>query len=168
MQSITYHLKGRGAAEEYNGITEEMAGNTEELLNPLHVFQVLQNQATFSSLTDEFKAAKARNLVTFQESKDPCIKGADIEVDAGRKANTMGKLAEARSRLKTQKIIGKTNLGREGLGMRKEKLYSKCSTKEQRSMIVSSVREKEEERRVVEMTQLSKQGLNLRSPDQVK
>ena len=119
-------------------------------------------------MTDEFKAAKARKLVTFQESNDPCIKGADIEVDAGRKANTMGKLAEARSRLKTQKIIGKTNLGREGLGMRKEKLYSKCSTKEQRSMIVSSVREKEEERRVVEMTQLSKQGLNLRSPDQVK
>ena len=116
----------------------------------------------FSSLTDEFKAAKARNLVTFQESKDPCIKGAEIEVDAGRKANTMGEIAEARSRLKTQEIIGKTNLGREGLGMRKEKLYSKCSTKEQRTMIVSTVREKEEERRVVEMTQQSKQGLNLR------
>ena len=116
----------------------------------------------FSSLIDEFKAAKARNLVTFKDSKDPCIRGADIDVDAGRKANTIKEIAEARSRLKTQEIIGKTNLGREGLGMRKEKLYSKCSTKEQRSMIVSSVREKGEERRVVEMTQRSKQGLNLR------
>ena len=116
----------------------------------------------FSSLTDDFKAAKTRNLVTFQESEDPCIKGASIDVDAGRKANTREEIQEAKSRLRTLEIIGTTNKGKEGLGMRKEKFFSKSSSKEQRSMIVSTVREKEEEKRVVQMTQLSKQGQNLR------
>ena len=116
----------------------------------------------FSSLIDDFKAAKARNMVTFQESEDPCIKGAGIVVDAGRKANTEAEIQEAKSRLKTQEIIGITNTGKEGLGMNKGKYYSKSSAKEQRSMIVNTVREKEEERRVVKMTQLVKQGQNLR------
>ena len=44
----------------------------------------------YSSLTEEFKAAKASNLVTFQESKDVCIKKAGIEVYAGKKTNTSG------------------------------------------------------------------------------
>ena len=52
-------------------------------------------------------------------------------------------------------IIGVTNKGKEGLGMRKEKFYSKSSMKEQRDMIVSTVRENEEDKRIVKMTQLS-------------
>ena len=43
-----------------------------------------------------------QNLVTFKESKDPCIKGTEIEVDAGRKANIKREIAEARSRSKTR------------------------------------------------------------------
>ena len=54
----------------------------------------------FSSLTDHFKADKARNLVTFQESNDPFINGGDMDMDARRKANTMEEIAEAKSILK--------------------------------------------------------------------
>ena len=46
--------------------------------------------------------------------------------------------------------------------MRKQKYYSKSSSKEQRDMIVKTVKEKEEERRVLKIAQLSKQGQNLR------
>ena len=40
--------------------------------------------------------------------------------------------------------------------MRKGKYYSKISSKEKRSIIVNTVKEKEEERRIVNITQLSK------------
>ena len=69
-------------------------------------------------------------MVTFQESEDPCIRGADINVDAGRKANTKVEVQEAKSRLKLQEIIGTTNKGKEGLGMNKGNYYSKSSLKE--------------------------------------
>ena len=115
----------------------------------------------FTSLTDDFKATKARNMVTFQESEDPCIKGAEIDVDAGRKADTKEEVHTAKSRLRMKEIIGVTNKGKEGLGMRKEKFYSKSSMKEQRDMIVSTMRENKEDKRIVMMTQLSRQGHNL-------
>ena len=54
----------------------------------------------FSALTEEVKVSKVRNLVTFQDSSDPCIRGAEIEVDAGRKANTGEEIDEAKSRLR--------------------------------------------------------------------
>ena len=115
-------------------------------------------QLPFSSLTEEFKIAKARNLVTFQESNDPCIHGAELEVDEGRKANTKEEIEIAKSRLRMQEIIGVTNIGKEGLGMRKAEFYSKSSSKSKRDMIIKVVREKEEEERIVKMTTLSKQG----------
>ena len=39
----------------------------------------------FSSLVEEFKATKAKNTVTLQESADPCIRNASINVDGGKK-----------------------------------------------------------------------------------
>ena len=57
-----------------------------------------------------------------------------------------------------QEITGISNVGREGLGTRTVKFYSKSSSKERRDMIVNSVREKEEEQRIINMTMLSKQG----------
>ena len=116
----------------------------------------------FSALTEEVKVSKVRNLVTFQESSDPCIRGAEIEVDAGRKVNTGEEIDEAKSRLHMREVTGIPNRGREGLGMRKMQFYSKSSSKERRDMIVSTVREKEEEQRIVKMTMLSKQGAHMK------
>ena len=39
----------------------------------------------YTSLVEEFKVAKARNLVTFEESKDECINNAGIQADAGKR-----------------------------------------------------------------------------------
>ena len=116
----------------------------------------------FTSLTEDFKVSKVRNLVTFQESNDPCIKGAEIEVDEGRKANTRKEIEEAKSKLRIQEITGIPNIGREGLGTRKAQYYSKSSDKERRQMIIKAVREKEEHQRVVNMTMLSQQGAHLK------
>ena len=80
----------------------------------------------FSELQEEFKTAKSCNLAT-QNSNDPCISGAELIVDAGRKMNTKAEIEEAKSRLKMQEITGVSNKGREGLGMRKRE-YFRSST----------------------------------------
>ena len=116
----------------------------------------------YSSLTEEFKAAKVRNLVTLQESKDECIRNANIVVDAGRKAKTSNAVEDAKSRLRIQELVGVPNKGKEGLGMKRRQYYSSSSSKEKRDMIVSSVRDKEEEDRIVKMTSFHNQGANLR------
>ena len=41
-------------------------------------------------LVEEVKVAKARNLVTLEESSDKCIRVAGIQVERGNKANTPG------------------------------------------------------------------------------
>ena len=116
----------------------------------------------FTSLTEEFRTIKARNLVTFQHSSDPCIREAEINVDKGRKVNTAIEIEDAKSRLRMQEITGVPNIGREGLGIRTSKLYSKCSSKDKRDLIIKTLREKEEEKRVVHMATLSKQGAHLK------
>ena len=80
--------------------------------------------------------------------------------------NTGQEIGEAKSRLRMKEVTGIPNRGREGLGMRKMQFYSSSSNKERRDMIVNTVREKEEEERIVKMTMLSKQGaqMNWRYP----
>ena len=116
----------------------------------------------YSSLEEEFRSSKVRNLVTMGESKDPCIQNAGIAVDGGRKVDTPSEIMEAKSRLQMKEITGIPNKGREGLGMQKRKYYSSSSSKVKRDMIVQSIREKEEEKRVVTMAGFSKQGAHLK------
>ena len=119
-------------------------------------------QLPYTALVEEFKVAKARNQVTFEESKDPCIRNAEIRVDAGRKANTISAVKEAKERLRMVEITGIANKGKEGLGLTKRRYYSKSTKSERRDMIVQTVRDKEEESRMVKRTNLSKQGASTR------
>ena len=79
----------------------------------------------FRELTEEFKAAKTRLLITLQGAEDQCVKGAGVCVDGGRKADTKADIAEAESRLRTQEITGIPNQGKEGLGLKPRKYFSK-------------------------------------------
>ena len=117
-------------------------------------------QLPFSELTEEVKAAKARVLVTLEESEDPCVRNAEVKIDGGTKADTPKSVKDAKSKLRMQEITGIANRGREGLGLNPKSYYSTSSKKEKRAMIVNAVRETEEERRVVKMTSLAKQGVH--------
>lgn len=119
-------------------------------------------QLPYTELTEEVKAAKARLLTTLEESEDPCVRGAGVNVDGGRKADTPGSVKVAKSRLKMQEITGIPNQGREGLGLTPKKYYSTSSKKDQRAMIVDTVRESEEDRRRVRIANLAKQGASTR------
>ena len=117
-------------------------------------------QLPFSELTEEVKASKARVLVTLEESEDPCVRNAEVKIDGGTKADTPKSVKDAKSKLRMQEITGIANKGREGLGLTPRNYYSKSSKKEKRAMIVNAVRESEEDRRVVKMTGLAKQGVH--------
>ena len=119
-------------------------------------------QLPFTELTEEVKAAKARTLITLEESADPCVRGAKIKVDGGRKANTPADVEDAKSRLKMKEITGVANTGREGPGLNPRQYYSSSSKKEKRAMVVETIREMEEEKRRIRMTGLSKQGASTR------
>ena len=95
----------------------------------------------FTELTEEVRAAKARNLVILEESSDKCIKGAKIEVDSGIKADTHKEVEEAKSRLRMKKITGIANQGNEGLGWRKRQYCGSSNKKAKRDMVVKEVRE---------------------------
>ena len=119
-------------------------------------------QLPFTKLTEEVKAAKARLLTTLEESEDPCVRGAGVNVDGGRKADTPGSVKVAKSKLRMQEVSGIPNQGREGLGLTPKKYYSKSNKKDQRAMIVDTVRESEEDRRRVRIANLAKQGASTR------
>ena len=119
-------------------------------------------QLPFTSLLEEVKVTKARNLITFQEASDPCVRNANIKVDGGRKANTKLDVEDAKSRLKMKDIAGIANRGREGLGLSKRQYYCNSSKRDQRTMVTEEIRRKEEEARHVRMVGLGKQGASTR------
>ena len=119
-------------------------------------------QLPYSELSEEVKAAKARVYTAFEESEDPCVQGAKLIVDGGRKADTPGRVKDAKSRLYMKDIVGIPNKGREGLGMNPRKYFGSSTKKERRTMVVDTVREAEEDRRRMKMASLGKQGAHTR------
>ena len=63
-------------------------------------------------------------MVILEEYSDKCIKGAEIKIDGGSKANTPGEVKEVKARLRMKYIIGIANIGNEGLGRRRRKYYN--------------------------------------------
>ena len=119
-------------------------------------------QLPFTALSEEHTAAKARLLTTLRNSDDQGVKGAEVKVDGGRKANTEANVEEAEFKLRLQEVAGNPNKGREGLGLTPRTIFSKATKAEKRTMIVNAVREAEEDKRVVKMTSLAKQGAHMR------
>ena len=76
--------------------------------------------------------------------------------------NTKAEIEEAKSSLRMQEIKGVSNKGRGGLEMRKREYFSSSTWKRKRQMIVNEIKKKEEETRIIQMTQLAKQGQHLR------
>ena len=117
-------------------------------------------QLPYTSVIEEVKKTKARSLVTMQQSRDQCIRNADINIDAGRKWKVSEAVENATSRLHHQEIAGIPNVGREGIGIHHRSYYSKASQKERRNLMVGKVKEQEEERRYLKVASLRKQGVS--------
>ena len=118
-------------------------------------------QLPYSSLVEETKVARVRNLATIASSKDETIREANINLDAGKKWKASKEYDNAKSSLRMQEIAGLANRGREGLGLHPRKYYGTSSNKEKRSLVTGKVRESEEDRRKVKSVQLAQQGASL-------
>ena len=118
-------------------------------------------QLPYSSVVEEMKVTRARTQVMMETSKDECVKKANINLDAGRKWKVTEAVKVAESKLHLQEIAGIANVGREGLGFRHRQYYSKSSKQEKRKLVVQKIREAEEERRLVKITALKRQGNSL-------
>ena len=91
-------------------------------------------------MVEEFKTAKARLLVTLDESEDPGVKGAGVCVDGGRKTDSQAAVEEAEGRLKMRDLTGIPNKGKEGQGLHPRVPFNRANKKEKRKMIVEPFR----------------------------
>ena len=117
-----------------------------------------QLQLPISSLTEEFKVAKARLVVTLKQSKDDSIRRAGIETRTGRKWSASQAVDRAESQLHLKDIIGTTTVGRQGLGNTKPMRWSKATTAEKRDMIQAEIRHEEEGTRRARAVSMASQG----------
>ena len=65
-------------------------------------------------------AAKARLLTTLEESEDPCVRGAGVNVDIGRKRDTLG-IVKVKTEHARDYSTGISNQERKGLGLTPKK-----------------------------------------------
>lgn len=115
-------------------------------------------QLPVSSLVEEFKVAKARLLMTLKDSPDQCISSAGIELRTGRKWSVCQAVEAAQGRLVHQDIVGNTNKGREGLGLKVRVSWATADKQKRRAMVQGEIRKEVEETRASQMVQLGCQG----------
>ncbi|KAK0145573.1 hypothetical protein N1851_015527 [Merluccius polli] len=112
-----------------------------------------------SSLTEEFKCAKARLEMTLTQSKDPVVRKVAPTVKAGRKWNPEQAVKQAQVALRHRDIMGHVQHGRGGLGLDISKpLWSKASAGERRKMVVEEMHRQEETVRCTKAVSQARQG----------
>lgn len=112
----------------------------------------------FNSLSEEFKVARAREVLMYRESKDPKVSQAGIEVRTGRKWRAQEAVDQAVSRLRHKELVGAVVTGRSGLGSIPAIRYEKAKGKDRRYLVQKEVRAEVEEQRASVMVGLRQQG----------
>ena len=110
-----------------------------------------------SSLVEEFKIMKTRELLQYTESEDPKMVAVGIQIRSGRKWSAKRELQVAEERLRHKDILGSLAKGRAGLGFFPSTHTISAKGKERRHLI-QEVREGVEEGRYGKMVGLSQQG----------
>ena len=115
-------------------------------------------QLPLSSVTEEFKVTRAREVMLYRDSTDIRVSSANIKVKTGRKWSAHEAVERAEARLQHSVIVGNVAVGRAGLGSYHRQLYNKASKKEKRKMVQDEIRKEEEEIRLAKMVAMSHQG----------
>nr|XP_055068382.1 uncharacterized protein LOC129450032 [Misgurnus anguillicaudatus] len=88
-----------------------------------------------SSLYEEFKAGRAREVLKYRESQDPKVSQAGIEVRIGRRWRAAGAVDVAESQLQHRALVGVVAYGRAGLGSSTTSCYNKAQGKDRRTLV---------------------------------
>lgn len=93
-------------------------------------------------MVEEFKVAKCRVAMMYQDSNDKKVRNAGVTTRSGRKwaADTSG--AHAVSALKLKDIIGNPCIGRQGLGSTKFQQWGKADPRRKYQDLVEQCRDK--------------------------
>ncbi|KAL1266945.1 hypothetical protein QQF64_002620 [Cirrhinus molitorella] len=106
-----------------------------------------------------YKQEKVRLLLKLENSPDPVIRDAKVQVRTGRKWEVTQAVQQAITRLKHQEVVGFTQHGRAGLGWTTStKVWSKATKLERKRMIIKEVKQEEEESYRVKAISQSQQG----------
>jgi hypothetical protein len=119
-------------------------------------------QLPLKSVTEEFKATKARQVMMLRDCRDDKVKNAGVQVKTGRKWSAAKAVDDAESRLRHLDIIGTVTTGRQGLGCITRSRWKTANATERRSMVQVEVRKTVEEGRHVRAVSMKKQGNWLR------
>ena len=111
-----------------------------------------------SSLVEEFKITKTRELLQYTESEDPKVAAAGIQIRSDRKWSARRELQVAEERLRHKDILRSIAKGRAGLGFFPSTHTISAKGKERRHLILEEVRKGVEEGRYGKMVGLSQQG----------
>ena len=110
-----------------------------------------------SSLVEEFKITKTRELLQYTESEQPKVVAAGIQIRSGRKWSARREWQVAEERLRHKDILGSIAKGSAGLGFFLSTHTISAKGKERRHLILEEVREGIEEGRYCKMVGLSQQ-----------
>ena len=112
----------------------------------------------FSSITEEYKVSKVRQVLQYRDSKDEKVSGASISVRTGRKWDAQEAVNDAESRLRHSLIVGRVAKGRAGLGSNPAPHWDTRSKKEKQQLVQDQVRTSAEESRKCKTVSMSLQG----------
>ncbi|XP_039504261.1 uncharacterized protein LOC120460516 [Pimephales promelas] len=115
-------------------------------------------QLPLSSLAEEFKVTRAREVLLYRDSVDTKVSSAGVEVRTGRKWRAQDAVERAEARLRHSTLVGTVATGRAGFGSNPKPCYSKARGKEKRKLIQEEVRAEVEEARFSRVVGMSKQG----------
>lgn len=100
-----------------------------------------------SSLTEEFKCAKARLEMTLTQSKDPVLKSVAPTVKSGRNWKAKQSVQQQVA-VGHEDVMGHILHGHDGLGLATGKpMWSKASVVEKRKMVVEEIHRQEKRKR---------------------
>ena len=93
-----------------------------------------------------------------EDSSDPCVSQAEIQIEGGRKWRVSESVNEAKQRLRHKDIIGTVAIGRQGLGCNPRQSWLSSDKKGRRQLIQSEIRNMQEEQRMTRAASMTNQG----------
>ncbi len=111
----------------------------------------------FKSLEEEFKVLRSREVLQYQESKDPKVVEAGIQVRTGRKWRASEEVQKAKAPIWHRRLIGVVTHGKAGLRSFSTP-HMNISKQENRHLVQQEVRAATEDVRLSKVVGVSKQG----------
>ena len=111
-----------------------------------------------SSLVEDFKVSKARLFMMLRDSADQVIHDAPPDIITGKKWSAADEVASATQELQLKEVMGATQTGKGGLGLKTNRWLSREDLAGKRALVAQEIRRRAEDMRVAQAVSQSQQG----------